>query len=249
MQLLEGLCVSKGNAKGIVHLISKDQNIKSFSKDTILVMKTLEREILVNIKGKVVGVIAEKGNIGSHGAGILRQLKIPCILRVKDATSQLYEGELVELIGEKNCVICSNGFLKKDTFTENFEKSFTYKNIKKEQFDLSDIRPNNFWYKPRPDRVYQKLRYDIICDVYASSSEYLYKLPAKTRQDSNGVLEIFGTPNISDICSFVLNNPNWLKEKAHQRSKDFLIIKKELEKMLPLCHSKKIESIVFVLKN
>lgn len=248
MQTLMGLCVSKGTAKGVVYIVPENKKIKSFSQDTILVMKSLEREILVNINDKIVGVIAEKGNIGSHGAGILRQMKIPCVLRVKNATSRLSEGELVELIGEKNCIICLQDPCEKNTTINEFELSFKYKDISKDNFGLIDIRPNNFWYKPRPDRVYQKLRFDIICDVYASSSQYLYNLPAKTRQDSNGVLEIFGTPNIADICSFVLKNPSWLKEKAYERTRDFVLIKREMENMMHYCNSNEVNSVTYVFK-
>ena len=106
MTVLSGLCVSKGNVKGIAHIVTDNDSLSALPRNTILVMKTLERNVLINLRENVVGVIAEHGNIGSHGAGILRQLKIPCILRINNATIRIKNGDKVELCGEKNCIIC-----------------------------------------------------------------------------------------------------------------------------------------------
>lgn len=250
MNIVSGLCVSKGNVKGIAYIVTDNLTLDLLPANTILVMKNLERNILINLSKNIIGVIAENGNIGSHGAGILRQLGIPCILRVKNATNLLKNNDIVELCGSENCIICSK---INDKLNINYKEventNFTYFSISKENFNMKNIRPICEWVKPRPGRVYQRLRYDIICDVYASSSSYLYKLPhAKTRQDSFGVLETYGTAYPPDICSFVLCHPDWLVDKAKERSKEFDILKKSLKNLLQYTNSSSIEDVVFVFR-
>ena len=60
------------------------------------------------------------GFVGSHGAGILRQLGIPCVLRIENATKLIANGEQIEICGEKNCIICS----KSNLLYNNCEKPF-----------------------------------------------------------------------------------------------------------------------------
>ena len=93
MNIVSGLCVSKGNVKGIAYIVTDNLTLDLLPANTILVMKNLERNILINLSKNIIGVIAENGNIGSHGAGILRQLGIPCILRVKNDTNLLKNNE------------------------------------------------------------------------------------------------------------------------------------------------------------
>lgn len=249
MTVLSGLCVSKGNVKGIAHIVTDNDSLSALPRNTILVMKTLERNVLINLRENVVGVIAEHGNIGSHGAGILRQLKIPCILRINNATIRIKNGDKVELCGAKNCIICSRGIDESNPINEISDSIFNYKSISKEKFDIEDIRPVCSWNKPRPGRVYQKLRYDIICDVYASGAEYLYKLPhAYTRQDENGVLETYGIPRASDLCSFVLCHPEWLVKKAEERSREFESIKTSMEAMMLHANADNIQDVIMIFE-
>ena len=68
---IKGLCVSCGTAKGPAYIIKSEnkQRISDISllPNTILVMKSLDRSILVNLNKNVIGVVAEHGNIGSQG--------------------------------------------------------------------------------------------------------------------------------------------------------------------------------------
>ena len=107
MKSIKGLCVSKGDVRGIVSIIKEGQSLRGeHVSNTILVMKVLDSALLINLNKNIIGVIAESGNIGSHGAGILRQLGIPCVLRIKNATNILKNGDIVELRGSDNCIIC-----------------------------------------------------------------------------------------------------------------------------------------------
>lgn len=250
MRVHHGLCVSKGNVSGTVRVI-KDAIKKpvAYSQNTILVMKTLDRGLIVGLDKNVVGIVAERGNIGSHGAGILRQRNIPCVLRIKEATNIFKDGDILELRGSENCVISSLpslvGVTPQNEDSGNSE--FTYSSISKESFSVNDIRLENKWVCPRPERAYQKLRYDIIHNVYGSSGAYLFGLPpAQVKQNDFGAVCTYGAPYISDICRFVLCNPTWLVEKAQHRSVEFTQIKNTLKSMMKQTDTKCVEEIYHI---
>ena len=97
--------------------------------------------------------------------------------------------------------------------------------------NISDIRPDNRWVCRRPQRSYQRLRFDIISPVYKEMPCFLFNMkPAMARQQSTGALEEFGNPVLEDVCSFVINNPNWLIEMAQKRTKEIREIKTTLRK-------------------
>ena len=154
---LHGLCVSKGDATGIIKIMDSSNIETHYSSPTIIVMKKLDRKILVEMDKSVVGVIAEEGNIGSHGAGILRQLKIPCILRIKNATKILVENSTATIYGLKASIDCQTitDSLNTSTSATNYN-SLSYANVSKELFDIHDIQAVNSWSCPRPDRIYQE---------------------------------------------------------------------------------------------
>ena len=220
---VKGVCVSKGNAKGVVlNIFDKSITVED-TTPVILVLQNLDRNILVSLRKNVVGVIAEHGNIGSHGAGILRDLKIPCIIRIKNAARVLKTGEYLELCGDKNCIICDHSELKLE---HSNNAGMLYQRVVERRCSIKDIRPENNWVCWRPFRHYQKLRFDIISPVYQEMPVFLFGMkPAKARQNATGALEEYGNPILEDVCSFVINNPNWLVEMAAKRSIEISDIK------------------------
>mgnify|MGYP001623915455 CR=1 FL=1 len=235
MKVINGLCVSRGNAKGIAIQVDSER-ITNLPKHCILIMKQLDRSLLVNLNANVVGVVAEIGNIGSHGAGILRQLGIPCVLRIENATKLIANGEQIEICGEKNCIICS----KSNLLYNNCEKPFghLYKSISKPGFGINDIGVENSWTCGRPERAYQVLRFDILSEPFSKGANFLYGLPkSQVRQNDYGAIIQYGGPCIEDICSYVLANPQWLVEKAKQRTIEFNAIKKTLLQLNKLVDS------------
>ena len=60
---MKGLCVSKGSVRGKAIIVDSVFATKTIAPGTILVMKTLDRKLLVSLSKNVVGVIAESGNI------------------------------------------------------------------------------------------------------------------------------------------------------------------------------------------
>lgn len=254
MMKLKGLCVSKGIAKGNVKILLDkrvDNNDLKFDSPTIIVMKKLDRNYLVEMDKSIVGVIAEEGNIGSHGAGILRQLKIPCILRIKNATKIMIEDTLATIIGHENCVLCSTSSNEYLIHSHNFTvfSELCYKNITRESFDINEIKPIKSWICPRPDRIYQELRYGIIRDVFSSSGNFLFGLPmAKVDRNSDGAIISYGSPSISDVCSFILCNPSWLIDISQERTIEFNKIKEKLNLLKKNLNENDLHDIYYVFK-
>lgn len=233
MGRINGLCVSGGNAIGKICIVDSNYAYKQLKESTVLVMKTLDRELLVNLNENVVGVIAEIGNIGSHGAGILRHLKIPCILRIKNALKIFKDGELVKLCGSDGSIYFGEDAKSiNNESNTNYQYGTLYSSFSTDTFELTDIKVNNVWQCARPDRPYQRLRYDIIKEVYVKSANFLFGLPpAKIKQNASGAIATFGAPNNLDICKYVLKNPSWLIAKAIERNIVVNNIKEELNRL------------------
>ncbi len=82
--------------------------------DEILVCKMTTPEYLPLMK-ICAGIITEQGGILSHAAIIARELKKPCVVGVKGVMSELKEGDVVEIDGEKiSKLTISPSFLKRD---------------------------------------------------------------------------------------------------------------------------------------
>lgn len=220
MGKIYGLCVSKGNAVGKICVVDSRYSEKALTEETILVMKTLDRKLLVNLNRNVVGVIAEIGNIGSHGAGILRHLKIPCILRIKNALEIFKDGEIVKLCGTDSSIFFGGDIQNRKYVIEpSLQYGKLYSLLSSETFELADIKVNQTWYCARPERPYQRLRYDIIKEAFVLSANFLFGLPpAKIKQNEVGAITTLGAPDTLDICRYVLKNPSWLISKARERS-------------------------------
>lgn len=249
---LFGLCVSKGNVTGNVKIITDScVDIIDCSVPTILVMKRLDRKYLVKMDKNVVGVIAEEGNIGSHGAGILRQLSIPCVLRIKNATQIMIDNSVATICGQGSYVDCQirNSKLNTSLRKTYSRQSLSYNEISKKEFSIKDIQPIRNWVCPRPDRVYQELRYCIIKDVFASSGHFLFGLPeGKVKRNSTGAILVYGQPSINDVCSFLLCTPFWLVNKAKERSEEFRRIKYELKEIESSLDDNDLQSIYDIFK-
>ena len=93
--ILEGTPTSNGKIKGVA-LVIEDINTTYDVKDKILITKMTDPGwvfLLISAKG----VIAEKGSILSHTAIISREIKIPSIVGVEDATTIIKTGDIIEM--------------------------------------------------------------------------------------------------------------------------------------------------------
>jgi len=248
MNVFQGLCVSKGNVCGRAVIIKNTQCVEcDIPKDSILVVVSLERELLINMNENVIGVVAEFGNIGSHGAGILRQLGIPCVLRIKNATEMIKDGDAIEISGDNSYVMCNKSFLPNSYKNGDDSYGALYKSIAKKEFNAHNIEVIREWSCPRPERSYQRMRFDIIREVYGTGAHFLFDLPTgEVTQNEFGAITIYGHPRILDICSFVLANPEWLIDKAKERCVEITNIKNTLVTLLDLTKSDKVEDALTV---
>ena len=251
MSIQKGLCVSRGNIKGIAYVICENDVVpEMLPQNTILITKALSRDMVKKLSPSIVGVVAEHGNIGSHGAGILRQLKIPCVIRIPGIVQKLRNGMNIEICGSENCVIIGDCIDDIQGAEYSGDPNLRYQNITKSAFALSDIRINLDWVCLRPNRFYHKLRYDMISDVFANSCSFLYGTPAgKTKLSSDGSIVAYGMPYISDLCSFILCNPSWFIEKAKERTVVAKEIKEQLSRLKPYTRSCTTENIEIVFEN
>ena len=92
---LEGIPTSNGKVEGIA-LVIDDVNKEYDVKDKILITKMTDPGwvfLLISAKG----IISEKGSILSHTAIISREIKIPSIVGVDDATTIIKTGDYIKM--------------------------------------------------------------------------------------------------------------------------------------------------------
>lgn len=93
--ILEGIPTSNGIIEGYA-LVIDDINKKYDTKDKILITKMTDPG-WVFLLATAKGVISEKGSILSHTAIISREIKIPSIVGVEDATSIIKTGDYLKM--------------------------------------------------------------------------------------------------------------------------------------------------------
>jgi phosphohistidine swiveling domain-containing protein len=102
---LKGSPAFKGLVKGTVRVLHNTKEIAKFPKGAILVANQTTPEFVPAMK-IAKAIITDQGGITSHAAIISRELKIPAIVGVKNATKILKDGDLVE-------VDANNGIIKR----------------------------------------------------------------------------------------------------------------------------------------
>ena len=93
--ILEGIPTSNGKVVGEA-IVIEDINKKYDVKDKILVTKMTDPG-WVFLLATALGVIAEKGSLLSHTAIISREIKIPSIVGVEDATTIIKTGDYIQM--------------------------------------------------------------------------------------------------------------------------------------------------------
>ena len=101
--LLDGVGVSPGSLQAEVVVVDLDTHHGSIPQGAIIVTKAIAPQHLALITG-VGGIITEMGGKNSHGAIVARELHIPAIVNVSDATKVLHNGDRVLLDGDNGKV-------------------------------------------------------------------------------------------------------------------------------------------------
>ncbi len=94
--LVKGKTAFAGVATGKVRIILATTDFDKFVEGEILVTFMTRPEFVPLIK-KSAGVITDEGGITCHAAIVTRELKKPCIIGTRNATSILKDGDLVEV--------------------------------------------------------------------------------------------------------------------------------------------------------
>lgn len=98
---LTGLVASKGEVKGIVRIITELKTQSSeFKAGEILVTNMTTPDYLPLMK-KAKAVVTNEGTILCHAAIVSRELGIPCVVGVKNATQILKNGDNIEIKNNK----------------------------------------------------------------------------------------------------------------------------------------------------
>jgi len=100
--LLTGTIASPGIATGRVRILHKShpERFKLFKKGEILVAMTTSPSFIPAIK-KAAAVITDFGGLTSHAAIAARELKKPCIVGTRSATTTLKDGDMVKVDAER----------------------------------------------------------------------------------------------------------------------------------------------------
>jgi len=97
---IKGMGASPGKIKGRVKICPwVKEAFKKIKKGEILVCPKTDPSWMP-ILTKVSGVITECGGLLSHAAIVSRELKIPCIVGVKEVFKKLKDGDFIEINGE-----------------------------------------------------------------------------------------------------------------------------------------------------
>ncbi|MBI5036224.1 hypothetical protein HZC09_02680 [Candidatus Micrarchaeota archaeon] len=96
MKELKGDCACPGFAKGVVKVINTPEEMKKMKKGDVLVAHATNPDIVPAMK-LASAIITDLGGITCHAAIVSRELKIPCVIGTKVATSWVKDGDLVEV--------------------------------------------------------------------------------------------------------------------------------------------------------
>ncbi len=102
-KLIKGTPAANGNAEGIAHVITKEEDYEHFKEGEILVVRITDPTMTI-IMNKASGIICDIGGIGSHPAIIARELGIPCIVNTKSGTKIIKTGTKIYLDATKGDV-------------------------------------------------------------------------------------------------------------------------------------------------
>ena len=91
--LLRGIGASPAVGSGEVVVLAGDQ-VQILPPGAIVAVRRLTNDLAVHLRG-AAAVVADEGGATSHGANILREFGVTCILATGDATSVLSDGDRV----------------------------------------------------------------------------------------------------------------------------------------------------------
>ncbi|MBD2504837.1 putative PEP-binding protein [Anabaena azotica] len=100
-QFIKGVGAARGRVTAIAHVLNNpQQQPEHLPKDIILVVTEITPDWLPLLQ-KAVGVVTVQGGLTSHGAILARELGIPAVVNVADATILIPHGERLLIDGDR----------------------------------------------------------------------------------------------------------------------------------------------------
>ncbi len=96
--ILTGLAAAPGIGSGPVRIILKPQEINKLIQGEVLVTEMTTPDFVPAMK-KATAIVTEKGGRTCHAAIVSRELGIPCVVGVNNATKILKNGEIITVSG------------------------------------------------------------------------------------------------------------------------------------------------------
>lgn len=101
---LSGVLAAPGRAKGKIRVIKTAKDKNKVAKGEIVVMPDSNTKLLPTLRSQIAGFIIERGSLTCHIATLAREMKRPCLVKVKNAAKILKDGDRVEVDGDKGIV-------------------------------------------------------------------------------------------------------------------------------------------------
>lgn len=100
---ISGVTASGGKITGVVKIILKTTEQDKLKEGEILVTAMTTPNFLPAMK-RAIAFITDEGGITCHAAIVAREMKKPCIIGTKIATSTLKNGDVVEMDADKGII-------------------------------------------------------------------------------------------------------------------------------------------------
>ena len=98
-----GRPASKGFGKGIARIIRSMEELKYFREGEILIANNTTPDFVPAMK-KASAIITEEGGVTCHAAVVSRELGVPCVLGIENATEIFKDGDIIEVDANKGIV-------------------------------------------------------------------------------------------------------------------------------------------------
>lgn len=103
VQELHGSTAFPGNARGTVKIVNTPEDMGKMQQGDILVAVATTPSCVPAMK-KAAAIVSDEGGLTCHAAIVSRELRVPCVVGTKIATSVLKDGDEVEVDAEKGIV-------------------------------------------------------------------------------------------------------------------------------------------------
>jgi pyruvate,water dikinase len=102
--MVRGIGVSPRVGWGEVVSIEPEQEIPASVKGKVVLLRRLTQDLAPSLRD-AAAVVADEGGATSHGANILREFQVPCVVGVRYGQAVMHDGDIVTVDGWRGLVI------------------------------------------------------------------------------------------------------------------------------------------------